>query len=207
MSFFDPTGTLISSQSRFLVDGVLGGAQIGYNWQVANWVWGLETDFQGTGQRGTGNYVCPTTACRAGPFTDSLTQRLDWFEHDARSGRSGAGAGFALVRHRRCCLRRYSDQRNYRGGTPAQPPSSLGFNTEKVGWTAGAGYEGHPGGNWTWKIEYLFIDFGNVTGNGVTPNISSGTGFCDTHVCNLGTSFNSTFTDNILRVGLNYKWQ
>ena len=48
---------------------------------------------------------------------------------------------------------------------------------------------------------------GNVAGNGITPNISSGVGFCDTHVCHLGTSFNSTFTDNILRVGINYKWQ
>ncbi len=207
VSFFDPTGTLISSQSRYSVDGVLGGAQIGYNWQVANWVWGLETDFQGTGQRGTGNYVCPTTACRAGPFTDSLTQRLDWF------GTTRVRVGLVPVPDSLWYVTggvAYGDIRTNEtisGGTPAQPPSSLGFNTEKVGWTAGAGYEGHLGGNWTWKIEYLFIDFGNVTGNGVTPNISSGTGFCDTHVCNLGTSFNSTFTDNILRVGLNYKWQ
>jgi hypothetical protein len=35
------------------MDGVLGGAQIGYNVQFAkNWVAGLEADFQGTGQRG-----------------------------------------------------------------------------------------------------------------------------------------------------------
>jgi hypothetical protein len=39
------------------VDGVIGGIQLGYNWQASNiWVYGLETDFQGSGERGNGNF-------------------------------------------------------------------------------------------------------------------------------------------------------
>ena len=36
------------------LDGVIGGGQIGYNWQVNNnWVLGLEADIQGSSERGT----------------------------------------------------------------------------------------------------------------------------------------------------------
>ncbi len=35
--------------------GVIGGAHIGYNWQVTNWVFGLEGDFDGTSLKKTGN--------------------------------------------------------------------------------------------------------------------------------------------------------
>lgn len=31
--------------------GFFGGGQIGYNWQVARYVWGIETDIQGSGIR------------------------------------------------------------------------------------------------------------------------------------------------------------
>ena len=30
------------------LDGVIGGGQIGYNWQANNWVLGLEADIQGS---------------------------------------------------------------------------------------------------------------------------------------------------------------
>src|SRR3954451_21256802 len=40
------------------VDGGLGGAQVGYNWQVdRKWVVGVEADIQGTGERGRSNNV------------------------------------------------------------------------------------------------------------------------------------------------------
>ncbi len=44
------------------MDGVLGGGQIGYNWQFnKSWVVGVEADFQGTGQRGSATFP-PTTS-------------------------------------------------------------------------------------------------------------------------------------------------
>ena len=34
------------------MDGVIGGVQTGYNYQFGNWVFGLETDIQASGQKG-----------------------------------------------------------------------------------------------------------------------------------------------------------
>ena len=58
------------------------------------------------------------------------------------------------------------------------------FKDVKAGWTAGAGIEGALGGGWTAKLEYLFGKTG------------------------LGTLVSETrrYTDNIVHVGLNYKW-
>jgi outer membrane immunogenic protein len=54
LSFSDATtGTVLSSaHPNFALDGVIGGAQIGYNYQVTNWVLGLEADIQASGQKG-----------------------------------------------------------------------------------------------------------------------------------------------------------
>jgi outer membrane immunogenic protein len=45
------TGGVQTSQSQ-KIDGVIGGVQAGYNYQFGTWVWGWETDFQGSGQKG-----------------------------------------------------------------------------------------------------------------------------------------------------------
>jgi hypothetical protein len=64
------------------------------------------------------------------------------------------------------------------------------FKDVKAGW-AGAGIEGALGGGWTAKLEYLF---------GKTENTIATPG--------LGTLVTETrrYTDNIVHVGLNYKW-
>ena len=67
-------------------DGPIGGAQIGWNWQAANWVYGLEADFQWSGQKdsiaiqggtfqmqtGGGNVISGSTSA-------ALEARLKWF--------------------------------------------------------------------------------------------------------------------------------
>jgi outer membrane immunogenic protein len=54
------TGRLVNSLTdKFNMDGIIGGAQIGYNWQMSRWVFGLETDLQGSNQKGTGSFLCP----------------------------------------------------------------------------------------------------------------------------------------------------
>jgi len=68
------------------------------------------------------------------------------------------------------------------------------FLLHRCGWTVGAGLEALLGGNWTGKIEYLYIDLGNVQSSIVNtltapPNL---------------VTFNSRITDNIVRIGLNY---
>ena len=60
-------------------------------------------------------------------------------------------------------------------------------------------YRGALGGNWTGKIEYLYIDLGTVSGTFVTPIVTTTGAF-------LLSGFSSHITDNILRIGINYRW-
>jgi len=60
----------------------------------------------------------------------------------------------------------------------------------------GAGVEGVVSGNWTAKLEYLYhVELGNVSGSFVAPSGAFVTAGYTSHI-----------TDNILRVGFNYKW-
>jgi len=70
---------LFNATSRNDVNGVIGGGQIGYNWQSSNWLFGLEADIQGSGEKGSSTIVC--VACGDGPsnITSNLTQKLEWF--------------------------------------------------------------------------------------------------------------------------------
>src|SRR5207247_8518902 len=53
-SKFDATLTGVGTLSRSTnLDGAIGGAQFGYNYQFGAWVLGLETDIQASGQSGT----------------------------------------------------------------------------------------------------------------------------------------------------------
>src|SRR4249919_399494 len=66
LNFFNPLNgiTLASATGagRDLNGGVFGG-QLGYNWQTANWVFGIETDAQWTGQKGGTTVLCPVAGC------------------------------------------------------------------------------------------------------------------------------------------------
>jgi opacity protein-like surface antigen len=94
-------------------------------------------------------------------------------------------------------------------GTVPFPSSSAAFGASKtnVGFSVGGGIEGSVWlpANWTWELEYLYLDLGSL--NVVTsftqpsipnvPSTSPVTGTIATH---------AHFTDNIVRVGLNYKF-
>ena len=69
---------------------------------------------------------------------------------------------------------------------------TLSFRDTRAGYTVGAGIEGAVIGGWSAKLEYLFIDLGKNT---VTTTFNGAT----------ATSFDSRVTDNILRIGFNYK--
>jgi opacity protein-like surface antigen len=71
----------------------------------------------------------------------------------------------------------------------------VGSHNTKAGWTLGGGLEGRLAGNWTAKIEYLYLDLGTVTTiPAPAPNSTT------------AVAFNSRVTDSVLRVGVNYKF-
>ena len=76
------------------------------------------------------------------------------------------------------------------------------FKDVKAGWTAGAGIEGALGNGWSAKVEYLYIDLGKTEQTAAASVTGAGVGTL------FATNANQTFrdTDNIVRVGLNYKF-
>jgi outer membrane immunogenic protein len=219
-SFYDSgTGALLSSiDNRFNMNGAIGGGQVGYNWQFNNWVVGIEADFQGSGQKGSSTVACASAICSApcpgpicgqkkydpvggGPVTESLTEKLTWF--GTVRGRFGVTVTPTVLAYVTGGLA-YGEVKsdlNVAGTNCLTPVSALfGNSTTKAGWTVGGGLEGQIVGNWTAKVEYLYIDLGTVTsGTLVTPVVAPSRGL-------LATNISSHVTDNIARIGINYKF-
>src|SRR5687767_393896 len=72
LNFVTSTGAIVTGGGTITgggqdLDGGLFGGQIGYNWQTANWVLGIETDLQWAAQRGSAVFNCPAN-CVTGPL-------------------------------------------------------------------------------------------------------------------------------------------
>jgi outer membrane immunogenic protein len=227
------TGALLgAATSKANLDGAIGGIQFGYNWQSATWVYGVETDFQGSGQSGSAPGACAggslagvapfSGACTSGhqgdtvannraalPVNSVLSQKLDWF--GTLRGRFGYTITPTLIGYATGGLAYgHVSSTDVVSGTNITGPQGTNTFTltpvagafsnsaTKAGWTLGTGLEGVVSGNWTAKIEYLYIDLGDVSGSFVTP-------LTTTAGNPLTATFRSHITDNILRVGFNYK--
>jgi outer membrane immunogenic protein len=74
---------------------------------------------------------------------------------------------------------------------------SYGYDTWRIGWTVGGGVEYAFANNWSFKAEYLYLDYGTSTENLPTsgPLGPSPVGPIGIITC---------WTDNVFRVGINY---
>jgi outer membrane immunogenic protein len=213
VSVFRTAGpTLISSVNSAIampltgrnnIDGVIGGGQAGYNWRHGQGLFGLEADFQGSDEHARGG-VCTIAGCPAGSAVFTANYQLDWF------GTVRSRVGFLPTD--RVLL--YATGGLAYGHFSADAPSlAVSWGSTRAGWTAGAGAEVAIDHNWSVKLEYLFVDLGNVGGNSaaaattVTNDLSTPSlGFNTVTTTSLVSTINSRFTDNILRVGLNYRF-
>ena len=183
------TGVAVLSNSD-RIDGFVGGGQIGYNWQVNQWVFGLEADFQGSAQKGDGSFfVAPIVGAAAVPgLSATYSDKLEWF------GTARARVGWAFDRWMPYVTGGWAFGHGKLEGT-AVSVATVAFNAGKdySGWTVGGGVEWAFLNNWSAKVEYLYIDFGNV----------GPMAFAGTAPITLVTG-SSRLTDNIVRVGFNY---
>jgi len=194
------------------VDGFIGGGQIGYNWQFdRSWLFGLEADLQGSGEKG-GFAVCAgVVGCSVAGTAD---YRLNWF--GTVRGRLGVLASDRVLLYVTGGLAYGEVESSYALGFLGFPTSGFGSKQVKVGYTVGGGIEGALWGNWTAKAEYLFMDLGTYGGG--TGAFASATsvnfpdfptqGFnrlVDTTTTGTAT-VNNKFRDHIFRVGLNYRF-
>ena len=184
-------GALFSDTASSNMNGVLGGAQIGYNSQIQNWLVGLEADFQGTGQSSNHSFTCPAGVCTGAALPVTLRQQLDFF------GTVRARAGLVVTP---TVLLYATGGLAY--GQVESNTTLLGATRSpnyNPGWTVGGGVEAAMGGGWSAKVEYLYLDLGRVS-DVFTPAVVSPSGVP------LTGSFNSRVTDNIVRAGFNYNF-
>ena len=187
------TGARLLSDSPGL-NGVIGGGQIGYNWQPLDrpWVFGVEADIQGSGQRSDGAFfVAGVTApgIVALPGDNIVFQdRLDWF--GTLRGRIGWAMG-----ERSNWLPYITGGLAYGqgtisgNGTAGGVPVAFNTTTTYAGWVLGGGVEWAFWDRWSAKAEYLYMDLGRGPVIPLTPMLNINAG---------------RMIDNIGRVGVNY---
>jgi outer membrane immunogenic protein len=168
--------------------GVVGGGQIGYNWQADSMVFGLETDFQGSSLKGSISAPCIGPLCGL-RLSAAYSQELPWF--GTVRGRVGyAQAGWLLY-----ATGGYAYGRVDTNATALAGPVSAQLSTSEIanGWTAGAGAELLLAPRWSLKVEYLYVDLGRVTTN--FP------------IAGLPTINDSTHVNfNVVRAGANFRF-
>lgn len=209
VNFFDASAFQIArADGSFGMQGVIGGGQAGFNFQAGRWVVGAETDIQASGQRGTGNFPCAAGICSTSGLqvNEALTQKLEWF------GTARGRLGFTITP----TLLLYGTGGLAYGEVVTNgvisDPASFSQNNLKTGWAAGGGIEAGLSRNWTVKLEYLYMDLGDVSSNGLTATgiLGPGVPHNGPPIANhLTTSFSASgpgITDNILRLGANYKF-
>jgi outer membrane immunogenic protein len=211
----NPSGN--ASSGNFHVNGGLVGATMGVSGQWGAWVLGVEGDFDWQGLSGTsGSPFCTslitstatnTQLTPAGPITVnappaglSCKTASNWL------GTFRARFGYAWDR-----VLLYGTA----GGAGANVETALSGlpyqNNAEWGWTAGAGVEFAFAENWTFKVEYLFVDLvGNVSCNhGYSCGYDAAALQTVTPASTIpAVNSNSTvkLNENIVRVGLNFKF-
>jgi outer membrane immunogenic protein len=198
---------LFGNSSAINLNGVIGGGQIGYNWQVQSWVWGFEADIQGSDEKGSRSFTCPTGVCSpvvvgiafvpSAPISVlTMDQKIEWF--GTVRARAGLLVAPQVLLYAAGGLA-YGEVRTAESINNTATVQAFSTTDTRIGWTVGAGVEGAIGGNWTAKLEYLYMDLGTTAGSFATtfPAFGGGT---------ITSNFSSRITDNILRVGVNYRF-
>ncbi|SDS27735.1 outer membrane protein [Bradyrhizobium canariense] len=139
-------GGLTATGSTNDINGGFGGGTIGYNWQMSQWVFGLEADAAGADISDSDTALGVT-----------LTEKVDAF--GSATGRIGYAVGPAL----------FYAKGGYAWADNKISASAVGFGTVfseshfHSGWTVGGGLEYMFAPNWSGKVEYMYADYSNET--------------------------------------------
>jgi outer membrane immunogenic protein len=173
------TGVPGADLGSHTASGVIGGGQIGCDYQAGLWVFGVQGMFEGSGMDGS-------NAQPLGSFVNSTT--IPWLA--TVTGRIGLTAAPTVLLYAKGGGAWVRDEFSLTGvgGTVASA------DTTPSGWTVGGGVEWAFAGNWSAFAEYNYMDFGT---SGVT--FTSATG---------GTTFPVNIKQNInsVMVGINYRF-
>ena len=140
--------------------GIIGGGQIGYNWQIDKLVLGLEADLDGSGQTVSNSVTIANCTFAAGSCTVSGTVKIDWFA--TVRGR----VGFAADRWLFYATAGYGWQHGKTSSTVTvgATSGSGGETAETRGsYVVGGGVETALSANWIAGVEYLYLDTGTFS--------------------------------------------
>jgi outer membrane immunogenic protein len=177
--------------------GMIGGAQAGYNWQMSQWLFGLEADIQAAGIKGSANEIL------APAFFDStstgVSKSIDWFGTvRARIGLLPTQQFLLYVTGGLAYGRTETSfsTTDVTSGCIASATICVGNSSSsgvRAGWTAGAGAEAMLTPNWSIKAEYLRIDLGSRSLSAAAFTVPA-----------IVFTTSASFREDIARVGFNY---
>jgi outer membrane immunogenic protein len=183
--------------------GYVGGGQVGCNYQVRSFVFGIEADYDGAHINGSGSaFTNVPPAFTPGSFAAGST--LNWLA--TVRGRIGVTPSDRWMIYATGGLAYGATNHTYSlafANPPFNDGSALNTTDTKAGYAVGAGVEWAFYQNWSVKAEYLYYNLGSST-DVVIPSgrtltlVNAGT------VRPLSNSYNDS--GNIVRVGVNYRF-
>jgi len=202
----NPSG--LTSTGNFHVNGGMAGVTAGVSGQWGPWVLGAEGDFDWQGLKGTSNspYCTSLITSSAATTPPATAAGLSCKTASTWLGTFRGRVGYAWDRVLVFGTAGVAGA-NVQTGLNTLPPQT-NFD---VGWTAGAGLEWAIADNWTFKVEYLFVDLGNVScnhgyscGYDAAATTTGGTNPTITPAVNSNSSVK--LNENLIRIGVNFKW-
>lgn len=180
--FTGPTGDLTPN---FDVNGPVGGGEAGCNYQVGNWVWGIEVDGGWASASGQAQDIPP--------FNTDFVRKTDERWLGTARGRLGYAADKWLwyVTGGAAWTGVDVNASNVLAAVPATRFATERHN--KTGWVVGFGTEYALIGGWSVKSEWLYADFGSIHAFDTTP--TGGIFAADVRL-----------KEFIWRVGMNYRF-
>jgi len=182
---FTPGGQPCGSYNSSCVNsatGVVGGVEIGYDWQNRNFVYGVAADWTWTD-------LDRKQVTTSGTSSFTHQAKIDWLA--SFRGRMGLAVDDTLVYVTGgVALGHLKSNIQFAGPSSAYTYGQL--SKTQVGWVAGGGIEHKINRNWSFKGEALYYDLGKA----------------DSSHTNDGGSYTTSFHHEVIiaRVGLNYRW-
>jgi outer membrane immunogenic protein len=196
LAAFLVSGSLPATMSP-AAKGIIGGGQVGYNVQMPSqqWLIGLEADLQSSRIRGTDSQLLfPLFFDQT---STTLTKSIDWF--GTVRGRIGflANPQWLLYATGGLAYGQTKISFNELDVTSGCIPNATicadgSSSSVRAGWTAGGGVEAMLAPNWSFKLEYLYVDLGRRS----LSLLSS------TSPITFDTALD--FHEHVVRAGLNY---
>ncbi|MEH2533990.1 outer membrane immunogenic protein [Bradyrhizobium sp. AZCC 1588] len=141
--FITATGVPTAFNQGFNTDGFVGGGHIGYNWQVGQFVFGLEGDLEGADINGGYRLANLNGTDFRLDAQASIRGRLGVAFNNSLLYVTG-GAAWADMEHTYVFANTLFET----------------HSTTRTGWTVGAGWEYGFTPNWSARLEYRYTDFG-----------------------------------------------